>query len=116
MRGDEPRPRNAVAVKEHAIVTRADADGAVADFCKTETAVGMPRVLDRNFCIARKRRDDAAGGFIRAVIGNDNFKIAVGLRFKPAQSRRQRIGPVVRRDDDRDQICHFERPASHAFM
>ena len=116
MRGDEIRPRDAVAVDENEIAARARRDRAIADFGETKAAVLLPDMLapERRLSRSSARSRRASAG-ARAIVRHDDLEIAVGLPRQRAQARRRahRGGCRSRR---RARSAHSRRClASHAF-
>ena len=106
MRGDEARPRDAIAVQEDEIASRAFADAEIADLGETEAAVLVPHMLDRDRRAGGPVGDDALGRRARAVVGDHDLETAVGLARQRAQDGVERVRPVIGRDDYRDQVIH----------
>ncbi len=77
MRRHEMRPRNAVAVEKEDICAGALANTAIADIGQPKAAILVPHMLDRE--PRSPFTHDAGCGRARAVIGNDDFEIAIGL-------------------------------------
>src|SRR6516225_6573538 len=91
MRGDEIGSGQTVAVEENAQRTGASANAAVANLAAAKTAVLVAYVFER-YAKARPPGGDDLGRFRpRAVIGNDDLEITIGLRSERAKHRLQRI-------------------------
>ena len=110
MRGDEIGSDQTVAVEENAQRTGASANAAVANLTAAKTAVLVAYVFER-YAKARPPGGDDMGRFRpRAVIGNDDLEITIGLRSERAKHRLQRILAVEGRDDNRDESCVVQGP------
>ena len=92
---DEIGARDAVAIEEDAEAASASADAAIANFAAAKSAVFMPHPLDRDREPAGPGFNGTGGGGPRAIVGDNNLEIAVGLMCESAQHGVQRIRPFV---------------------
>jgi hypothetical protein len=106
----ETRPCQTVPVQENAVAAVAHRNRAISDFREAEASIIVPDMFHRNTGALRPGRDHAAGLRARAVIGDDDLEVAVGLRRERAQDGVERIGPVVGCDNDGDQVSHAAAP------
>src|SRR5262245_36947433 len=106
MRRDEILRRDAVAVEKDAVIPAAGENGAVADFRGAKAAVPLPDVAERNPKTPAPAFHDGRGRGVRAVVRDHNLETAIGLARQSPQNRVERVLPIVRRDNDGDEIGH----------
>src|SRR5205823_5810116 len=78
----------------------------VADFGEAEAAILLPQMTHRNAGFGRTRLDDIERRRPRSVVGHDDLEIALVLPKERTQTGAERIGAVVGRNDERDQLIH----------
>ena len=112
MRGDKIGVRQAIAVKKDAKLARTRDDAAVTDLTAAETAMLMANVLQHDRQPRAPILDKRLGRQTGAIVGDDNFEIAVGLPRQRAQDCIERVFAIIGRDDDGDErrAAHDEHP------
>src|SRR5207302_3436894 len=98
------------------IVPAASENAAIANLGGAKAAILMPDVLERAVETGGPPSQKFPRGSTRAVVGNDDLEVAVGLVIEPAQHGTKRIHAVIGRNDDGDLRGHHcpARPAAGA--
>lgn len=86
-----------VPIDEHDVLAARRSKGQIARSSKSEAHIVLPYVLDRQpRCPVL---DDPPGGRAGTIVSNDHFCGRQSLGGDAGQCQRQRIGPVVSRND-----------------
>ena len=104
---DEIRPRDAVAVEENAIGAARGQDRTIANFGGEKSAVFLLDIFMPVSDLRLPGLDQLARGRGRAVVGNHDLEILVGLSRERPQHRRERICAVIGGDNDGNQLGHW---------
>ena len=99
--GDKFGMQHHIAVDNHDIVAARLRQGAVARFGQAEAVVGLPGVQQRHRKLRPIAFDHGTGIVARAVVGHNHFLRQHALRQHRTQHGFQRVGAVVRGDDER---------------
>ena len=114
MGGDKIWPHDAITVQKNTIVAAGGQNRTVSDFCRPETAVSVPDVIETATEFSFPGVDQLCRGLTRAIVGNNDFETAIILSSERSQDRVERIFAVIGRNDDGNQFGHistFQRPA-----
>ena len=99
MVGHERRMQHHVAVDEDHVLAATGGDAQVAYARCTEADVLLPRMTQRYREIARESFDHSRRVLARTVVGHHHVQRARALPRNAVQAQRQRLFPVVGRDD-----------------
>ena len=100
MRGDEIRPHDAIAIQENAVAAARDQDGAIANLGGAKSAVFVPDMVESAAKPILPSTDHHSGSRARAVIGDDDLEIPVGLVRERTQHRIEHVFAVIGGHDD----------------
>src|SRR5436305_12532542 len=104
MRRHEIRARDAIAVEKHDVAAAALRDRAVTDFGEAKAAILLPDMPERHAGFRGPALDHLTRRRPRAVVSHDDLETAVVLPVERAQAGAERIGAIVGRHDERDQL------------
>jgi hypothetical protein len=110
MSRDEIGAWDAIAVEKHAIGAAAPRDRAIADFGRAETRMLVPHMGERTPQLCAPMRDGLLRRRARSVIRHNDLELPVALPRQSAQHGRKRVGTLVGRDHDGDQLIHYAAP------
>jgi hypothetical protein len=79
MRFYKIRPYDAVTIEQDAILAGGRKNGAIADFGKPETVVGLPDMNNTAMKPGLPICHDSAGVRLRSIVGDQHFKVLIGL-------------------------------------
>ena len=100
MRGDEIRPHDAIAIQENAVAAARDQDGAIANLGGAKSAVFVPDMVESAAKPVLPSTDHRSGSRARAVIGDDDLEIPVGLVRERTQHHIEHVFAVIGGHDD----------------
>jgi hypothetical protein len=100
--GDEIAERHTIAIGEDHVICRRRGQRPVARHGGTKARIFLPDVANREEGVRLITVNEFSGIGSRAIVRNQHLEIMVGLREIAIEHRGQRIGAVVRGDDNRD--------------
>ncbi len=94
---DETAVQDHVAIDEHYVVAARRSNGQIARSRKSKAQIVLPYVLNRQ--PRRPFLNDPPSGWAGTIVSDDHFCGRQGLSGDASQCQRQRIGPVIGRND-----------------
>src|SRR5262245_44501208 len=92
---EEATVEDHVAIDQHQVVARGSGDCTVARSCQPKTAIFLPHMKNRKGGVLSPPIDHAPGRRAGTVVGYDDLCWRHGLTCDAAQSKIERLGPVV---------------------